>query len=208
MGVLWLYEIDKDDVPIAGGKGANLGELMRLGIPVPEGFVVDANTFKNFIESTGLKNKIIEILNNIDVNSTKELEEASKTIRRLIEDTQMPKEIEEEIRRVYRQLCEELGEEVYVAVRSSATAEDLPSASFAGQQETYLNVREGDDVVDKVKKCWSSLYTPRAIFYRVQQGFKHENVSIAVVVQKMVNSEKSGVMFTSHPVTGEKIAII
>ncbi len=208
MGVLWLYEIDKDDVPIAGGKGANLGELMRLGIPVPEGFVVDANTFREFIESTGLKEKILEILNKIDVNDTKELENASKTIRKMIEETPMPKEIEEEIRNAYRQLCEELGEEVYVAVRSSATAEDLPSASFAGQQETYLNVKGEDEVVEKVKKCWSSLYTPRAIFYRVQQGFRHEDVSIAVVVQKMVNSEKSGVMFTSHPVTGEKIAII
>ena len=208
MGVLWLYEIDKDDVPIAGGKGANLGELMRLGIPVPEGFVVDANTFREFIESTGLKDKILEILNKIDVNNTKELENASKTIRKMIEETPMPKEIEEEIRNAYRQLCEELGEEVYVAVRSSATAEDLPSASFAGQQETYLNVKGEDEVVEKVKKCWSSLYTPRAIFYRVQQGFRHEDVSIAVVVQKMVNSEKSGVMFTSHPVTGEKIAII
>jgi len=208
MGVLWLYEIDKDDIPIVGGKGANLGELMRLGIPVPEGFVVDAETFKRFIESTGLKDKIIKILNEIDVNNTKELENASKTIRKMIEDTSMPKEIEEEIKKAYRQLCEEIGEEVYVAVRSSATAEDLPSASFAGQQETYLNVRSEDDVVDKVKKCWGSLYTPRAIFYRVQHGFRHENVSIAVVVQKMVNSEKSGVMFTSHPVTGEKIAII
>ncbi len=208
MGVLWLYEIDKDDIPIVGGKGANLGELMRLGIPVPEGFVVDAETFKRFIESTGLKDKIIKILNEIDVNNTKELENASKTIRKMIEETSMPKEIEEEIKKAYRQLCEEIGEEVYVAVRSSATAEDLPSASFAGQQETYLNVRSEDDVVDKVKKCWGSLYTPRAIFYRVQHGFRHENVSIAVVVQKMVNSEKSGVMFTSHPVTGEKIAII
>ncbi len=208
MGVMWLDEVDKDDVPIVGGKGANLGELLRVGIPVPEGFVVDANTFRQFIESTGLKDKIIDILNKTDVNNIKELEEASKTIREMIESTPMPKEIEEEIRKAYRKLCEESGEEVYVAVRSSATAEDLPSASFAGQQETYLNVRGEDDVVDKVKKCWSSLYTPRAIFYRVQQGFRHEDVSIAVVVQKMVNSEKSGVMFTSHPVTGEKIAII
>ncbi len=208
MGVLWLDEVDKDDIPLVGGKGANLGELLRLGVPVPEGFVVDASTFKHFIESTGLKDKIIEILSSVDVNNMKELEEASKKIREMIESTPMPKEIEEEIRRAYRQLCEEVGEEVYVAVRSSATAEDLPSASFAGQQETYLNVRGEDDVVEKVRKCWSSLYTPRAIFYRVQHGFKHEDVSIAVVVQKMVNSEKSGVMFTSHPVTGEKIAII
>jgi pyruvate,water dikinase len=208
MGVLWLDEVDKDDVPLVGGKGANLGELLRLGIPVPEGFVVDANTFKQFIESTGLKDKIMEILDSVDVNNTSELEEASKKIREMIEKTPMPKEIEEEIRKAYRQLCEEVGEEVYVAVRSSATAEDLPSASFAGQQETYLNVKGEDEVVDKVRKCWGSLYTPRAIFYRVQQGFRHEDVSIAVVVQKMVNSEKSGVMFTSHPITGEKIAII
>jgi len=208
MGVLWLDEVDKDDVPLVGGKGANLGELLRLGIPVPEGFVVDANTFKQFIESTGLKDKIMEILDSVDINNMSELEEASKKIREMIEKTPMPKEIEEEIRKAYRQLCEEVGEEVYVAVRSSATAEDLPSASFAGQQETYLNVKGEDEVVDKVRKCWGSLYTPRAIFYRVQQGFRHEDVSIAVVVQKMVNSEKSGVMFTSHPITGEKIAII
>jgi len=208
MGVLWLDEVDKDDILTAGGKGANLGELLRIGIPVPEGFVVDANTYKTFIESTGLRDKIIEILNSVDVNNMKELEEASKRIRELIESTPMPKEVEEEIKKAYRQLCEEVGEEVYVAVRSSATAEDLPEASFAGQQDTYLNVRGEDEVVDKVKKCWSSLYTPRAIFYRVQQGIRHEDVSIAVVVQKMVNSEKSGVMFTSHPVTGEKIAII
>ena len=126
----------------------------------------------------------------------------------MIESTPMPKEVEEEIKQAYRKLCEEAGEEVFVAVRSSATAEDLPGASFAGQQETYLNVRGEDEVVEKVKKCWSSLYTPRAIYYRVQKGFRHEDVSIAVVVQKMVNSEKSGVMFTSHPVTGDKIAII
>jgi pyruvate,water dikinase len=208
MGVLWLDEVDKDDILTAGGKGANLGELLRIGIPVPEGFIVDANTYKTFIESTGLRDKIIEILNSVDVNNMKELEEASKRIRELIESTPMPKEVEEEIKKAYRQLCEEVGEEVYVAVRSSATAEDLPEASFAGQQDTYLNVRGEDEVVDKVRKCWSSLYTPRAIFYRVQQGIRHEDVSIAVVVQKMVNSEKSGVMFTSHPVTGEKIAII
>jgi len=202
--IVWLEEVDKDDVTIVGGKGANLGELIRLGVPVPEGFVVDANTFKKFVEDTGLKERIKEILSKVDVNDTRELEEASRKIREMIEETPMPKYVEEEIKKYYRELCKDC----YVAIRSSATAEDLPSASFAGQQETYLNVRGEDEVVDKVKKCWSSLYTPRAIFYRVQHGFKHEDVSIAVVVQKMVNSEKSGVMFTSHPTTGEKIAII
>ncbi len=208
MGVLWLDEVDKDDVPIVGGKAANLGELLRVGIPVPEGFVVDGKTFMDFIESSGLKEKIVEILNSINVEDTKQLEEASKKIREMIESTPMPKDVEEEIKQAYRKLCEEAGEEVFVAVRSSATAEDLPGASFAGQQETYLNVRGEDEVVEKVKNCWSSLYTPRAIYYRVQKGFRHEDVSIAVVVQKMVNSEKSGVMFTSHPVTGDKIAIV
>ena len=208
MGVLWLDEVDKDDIPIIGGKAANLGELIRVGIPVPEGFVVDGKTFMDFLENSGLKEKIIEVLKDLNVEDSKQLEEVSRKIREMIESTPMPKEVEEEIKQAYRKLCEEAGEEVFVAVRSSATAEDLPGASFAGQQETYLNVRGEDDVVEKVKKCWSSLYTPRAIYYRVQKGFKHEDVSIAVVVQKMVNSEKSGVMFTSHPVTGDKIAII
>ncbi len=208
MGVLWLDEVDKDDVPIVGGKAANLGELIRVGIPVPEGFVVDGKTFMDFLESSGLKDKIISILNSINVEDTKQLEEASRKIREMIESTPMPKDVEEEIKQAYRKLCEEAGEEVFVAVRSSATAEDLPGASFAGQQETYLNVRGEDEVVEKVKKCWSSLYTPRAIYYRTQKGFRHEDVSIAVVVQKMVNSEKSGVMFTSHPVTGDKVAIV
>jgi pyruvate,water dikinase len=126
----------------------------------------------------------------------------------LIESFAVLPEIEEEIKNAYKKLCEEEGETVYVAIRSSATAEDLPEASFAGQQETFLNVAGGDEVVEKVRKCWSSLYTPRAIYYRVRHSFKHEDVSIAVVVQRMVNSEKSGVMFTSHPVTGDKLCIV
>ena len=208
MAVLWLSEISKDDVSIAGGKGANLGELLRNEIPVPNGFVVDSRTFVEFIEKTGIKDDIIKILENLNVEDTEQLNEASKKVREIIESAEIPEDIKKEIKKAYRQLCEEEGEEVYVAVRSSATAEDLPDASFAGQQETYLNVKGEENVVEMVKKCWSSLYTPRAIYYRIQKGFRHEDVSIAVVVQKMVNSEKSGVMFTSHPVTGEKIAVI
>jgi len=208
MGVMWLSEVDKNDIPLVGGKGANLGELLRNEIPVPNGFVVDSRTFMDFIERTEIKNKIIEILEGLDVEDTEKLQEASRKIRELIESTPIPDDIIEEIKKAYKQLCEEEGEEVFVAVRSSATAEDLPEASFAGQQETFLNVRGEEDVVDKVRKCWSSLYTPRAIYYRIRQGFRHEDVSIAVVVQRMVNSDKSGVMFTSHPVTGEKTAII
>ena len=208
MAVLWLIDVDKNDVPLVGGKAANLGELLRAEIPVPDGFVVDARTFRDFIERAGLKDEIYNLLNKINVENTDELNEASRKIREMIAKAKMPEDIEKEIREAYRKLCEEEGGEVYVAVRSSATAEDLPDASFAGQQETYLNVRGEDEVVEKVKLCWSSLFTPRAIYYRVQKGFRHEDVSIAVVVQKMVNSEKSGVMFTSHPVTGEKKCII
>ncbi len=208
MGVVWLSEVGKDDVPLVGGKGANLGELYRNEIPVPNGFIVDGKTFIDFIERTGIKEKIISILEGLDVEDTDELMKASQKVRELIESTPIPEDIVEEIKKAYRQLCEEEGEEVYVAVRSSATAEDLPDASFAGQQETYLNIKGEDNVVKYVRKCWSSLYTPRAIYYRVRQGFRHEDVSIAVVVQKMVNSEKSGVMFSSHPVTGDKVVII
>jgi pyruvate,water dikinase len=208
MAVLWLSDVDKNDIPLVGGKAANLGELLRAEIPVPDGFIVDARTFRDFIEKAGLKEKIYKILENLDVEKTEELNEASKKVRELIENAEFPEDIEKEIKNAYRELCEQEGEEVYVAVRSSATAEDLPDASFAGQQETYLNVSGEDEVVEKVKKCWGSLFTPRAIYYRIQKGFRHEDVSIAVVVQKMVNSEKSGVMFTSHPVTGEKLCII
>lgn len=208
MPILWLADVDKNDIPLVGGKGANLGELLRAEIPVPDGFVVDARTFREFIEKTGIGEKIYSILRNLDVEDTEKLEAASREIREIIESSMIPEEIEKEIREAYRKLCMEEGKEVFVAVRSSATAEDLPDASFAGQQETYLNVVGENEVVEKVKKCWGSLFTPRAIYYRVQKGFQHEDVSIAVVVQKMVNSEKSGVMFTSHPVTGEKRCII
>ena len=206
MPVLWLSDVDKNDIPIVGGKAANLGELLRLEIPVPDGFVVDARTFRDFINSANLKTKIYALLQDLDVENTEELNRVSEEIRKMIREAKMPEDIEREIRKAYKELGND--REVYVAVRSSATAEDLPDASFAGQQDTYLNVKGEEEVVKKVKECWGSLFTPRAIYYRVQKGFKHENVSIAVVVQKMVNSEKSGVMFTSHPVTGEKKCII
>ena len=208
MGVRWLNEISKNDILLVGGKGANLGEMLRIEIPVPNGFVIDSLTFIKFLEKANLKEKIKEIIEKLNPDDTEMLRETSQKIRKLIENAKMPKEIEEEIREAYRQLCKEEGEETYVAIRSSATLEDLAEASFAGQHETYLNVKGEDEVVKKVKKCWSSLYTPRAISYRARYGFSGKDVSIAVVVQKMVNSEKSGVLFTSHPVTGEKKSII
>ncbi|OYT61453.1 MAG: phosphoenolpyruvate synthase, partial [Thermofilum sp. ex4484_15] len=209
--ILWFEELGKEDVPLVGGKNANLGEMIKAGIPVPPGFAVSAYAYKRFIEETGIKDKIYSIINEVITDRAKpELyEEASKRIRRLIETTPMPKDIEIEIRENYRKLCQRVGKEKeYVAVRSSATAEDLPDASFAGQQETYLNVVGEDEVIEKVRRCWSSLFTPRAIFYREQKGFKHEKVLISVAVQKMVNAKAAGVMFTLHPVTGDRSKIV
>ncbi|MEM1521469.1 MAG: phosphoenolpyruvate synthase [Thermofilaceae archaeon] len=210
--ILWFEELTKDDVPLVGGKNANLGEMIRAGIPVPPGFAVTAYAYRKFIEETGIRDEIQKILRERvrpGASAPEDYIEASREIRELIENTPMPKDIEEAIRKAYRELCERLGKaEEFVAVRSSATAEDLPDASFAGQQETYLNVKGEDEVVEKVKKCWSSLFTPRAIFYRESKGFAHEKVLISVAVQKMVNSRSAGVMFTIHPVTGEKDKIV
>jgi pyruvate,water dikinase len=209
--ILWFDELDKGDIPLVGGKNANLGEMIRAGIPVPPGFAVTAYAYKKFITETGIAKRIYEIIGEtvIDVNDPKQFEEASRKIRQLIESTPMPKEIETEIRKAYAMLCEKTqSPEAFVAVRSSATAEDLPDASFAGQQETYLNVKGADEVVAKTMKCWSSLFTPRAIFYRTQKGFKHEQVFISVGIQKMVNSKAAGVIFTINPVTGQPDQIV
>ena len=208
--ILWFNELSKDDVPLVGGKNANLGEMINAGIPVPPGFAVTAYAYKRFINETGIRDKIYDIIREtVKERRPEEYEEASKKIRSLIENTSMPHEIEEEIRKSYRELSRRMGKIAeFVAVRSSATAEDLPGASFAGQQETYLNVRGEDEVVKMVQKCWSSLFTPRAIFYREEKGFKHEKVLISVAVQKMVNAKAAGVMFTLHPVTGERDKIV
>ncbi len=208
--ILWFEELTKDDVPLVGGKNANLGEMLRAGIPVPPGFAVTAYAYKVFLEKTGIKDKIYQIIKEtVKEGKPEEYQEASRKIRELIEKTPMPKDIEEAIRQAYRELEKRLGiKNPRVAVRSSATAEDLPDASFAGQQETYLNVSGEDEVVEKVKKCWSSLFTARAIYYRESKGFKHEKVLMSVAVQKMVNSRSAGVMFTIHPATGEENKIV
>jgi len=210
--ILWFEELGKEDVPLVGGKCANLGEMINAGIPVPPGFAITAYAYKRFIEETGIKDKINQVLSEvIKTRAPEEYEEASKRIRKMIEEAEMPDYIKEEIKKAYIELCKRVGlkePKLPVAVRSSATAEDLPDASFAGQQETYLNVVGVEDVLDKVKKCWSSLFTPRAIFYRDEKGFKHEKVLISVAVQKMVNAKAAGVMFTLHPVTGDESKIV
>ena len=209
--ILWFEELNKEDVPLVGGKCANLGEMISAGIPVPPGFAISAYAYKRFIEETGIAQKIYDILDETitDPKDPGQYEEASKKIRKLIESTSIPGYLQKEISEAYRKLSEKTGsKEVYVAVRSSATAEDLPGASFAGQQETFLNVKGEEELLESVRKCWSSLFTPRAIFYRTQKGFRHEKVLISVAVQKMVNSRSAGVMFTLHPVTGDRNKII
>ena len=211
--VVWFNEVGKEDIALVGGKGANLGEMARAGFPVPPGFIVTSDAYFYFIEQTGLKEKIAEILKGLDVDDTEELERRTAEIRRLIESTPMLPELAVEIKNAYARLAELVGSSVFrdppfVAVRSSATAEDLPEASFAGQQATFIYVKGPDAVIEHVKKCWASLFTARATYYRAKKGFDHMKVGLAAVVQKMVDSEVSGIMFTAHPVTGEQKIII
>ncbi len=209
--VLWFETLRNTDVPIVGGKNASLGEMINAGLPVPPGFAVTAYSYEKFIEETRIAEKIYQVIKETvtDPNDPKQYDNASKKIRELINRTSMPKDVENAIRSAYKTLCKRLKlKDPFVAVRSSATAEDLPDASFAGQQETFLNVKGVDDLLDKVVKCWSSLFTPRAIFYRNEKGFAHEKVFISVGVQKMVNSLAAGVMFTINPVTGNNDEIV
>ncbi|RLF80987.1 phosphoenolpyruvate synthase [Thermococci archaeon] len=213
--IKWFEELRKEDVPLVGGKGANLGEMTNAGIPVPPGFCVTAEAYKYFVENVRvedgrtLQEWIMDLISKTNVDDSKQLQENTAKIREKIISMEMPEEIAKEIEQAYKELSQRFGkDEVYVAVRSSATAEDLPEASFAGQQETYLDVLGVDDVKDKVKRCWASLWTARATFYRAKQGFDHSRVYLSAVVQKMVNSETSGVMFTANPVTNDRNEIM
>ncbi len=199
---MWFSEVGREDLGLVGGKGANLGELTRASIPVPPGFVVTADTYFRFIDQAGLEPAIRKELFNLDVHDSRTLNDRAANIRRRIIESPMPPHLADEIREAYR----ELGEGP-VAVRSSATAEDLPDASFAGQQSTFLNVIGPDNVVRAVQACWASLFEGRAIFYREEAGYDHMKVGLAVPVQKMVQSEKSGVMFTVEPVTSDETRI-
>jgi len=199
MAVLWLEDVDADDVGTVGGKAASLGELIGAGLPVPPGFTVTAGTYRDFIEESEIDDELFSAVD-VDPEDSAALREAEETAEELILETPLPDEVRDEILERYRSMGGD--DEAFVAVRSSATAEDLPDSSFAGQQETFLNVREAD-LIRRVKECWASLFTQRAIYYRQQRGFPHADVDIAVVVQRMVDADKSGVMFTSHPSTGD-----
>ena len=207
--IVWSDNVDKNSIPKVGGKGANLGEMSKADLPVPESFIVTADAFWKFVKETKIKEDIFNILSGLDVNNDANLKRCSNRVRELFTKVDIPIDLEVDVLNAYKELSERAGKkEEFVAVRSSATAEDLPEASFAGQQETFLNVHTEKDLLKKVKKCWSSLYTPRAIFYREKQGFPHDKVALAVVVQRMVHSEVSGVMFTSDPITGEPTILI
>jgi pyruvate,water dikinase len=202
--ILTLEEIKKEDIPSVGGKGASLGEMFSIGLPVPRAFVVTAQAFRRFLGETGIEERLFAGLAGLNVDDNAALEEASRKARELVLSVPIPQQLQKRIKDAYRELR---GDPV-VAVRSSATAEDLPDASFAGQQETYLNIQGNGDLIQAVQRCWASLYGARAIYYRAKQGFDDRTVNIAVVVQELVQAETAGVMFTSHPVTGEPLTII
>jgi pyruvate,water dikinase len=211
--IKWFSEINKDSGNIVGGKGANLGEIYNAKVNVPPGFVITAQAYDYFIEKAGLKEKIKEMLSKIDYENTDLLDKVTEEIRSLIVNSDLPKEMEEEILEDYDILSVgdlkntkgtvldiiKNSEPIFVAVRSSATTEDLEGASFAGQQETYLNVKGNKDLLLSIKKCFASLFTSRATYYRNKKGFNKVKASLAVVIQKMIDSEKSGVVFSKDP---------
>ena len=208
--IVWLGEEAAGDAKLVGGKAAGLSGMIKAGIPVPPGFIVTTEAYKQFVLESGIAGYIKYVLEEVVVSGKpSEYEKASELIRSKFARTPMPHRIVSEIVEAYRRLAELSGvEEPLVAVRSSATVEDLPEASFAGQQETYLNVKGADSVVEMVKRAWSSLWTARALSYRDSLNVDHEAALMAVIVQKMVNSRSSGVAFTIHPVTGEEDKVV
>ncbi len=202
--ILWFADIDKNDIGKVGGKGANLGEMVQAKFPVPDGFVVTAQAFFAFIKETELEPKIRAILEPLDTNDSRALQTAAKKVQELILEAKFPEKLSTEIASAYKKL----GKNTEVAIRSSATAEDLPDASFAGQQATFLNISGEKSVLTHVQKAWASLFEARAIFYRTNQGFDHFKVGIAVPVQKMVQSDVSGVMFSINPVNNDAHTVV
>jgi len=223
--ILWLKDIAKGDVALVGGKGANLGEMTNAGFPVPPAFAVSAYTYKKFVEETGIQSKIFEMLKGLNVDDNAQLQETTKGIRDLVRNTPMPDYIKKAIVEAYSKLktgtdrYQNLSEKAmklisvgrdvpFVAVRSSATAEDLPGASFAGQQKTLLFIKGDNELIKAVQDCWASLFTARATFYREKNDFDHEKVLISIIVQKQIDSESAGVAFSIHPATGNTEEII
>ncbi|MFA4946629.1 MAG: phosphoenolpyruvate synthase [Candidatus Micrarchaeia archaeon] len=211
--VYWFNELSKANLAEAGGKGASLAEMANSGFPVPSGFIVSSGAYFDFLDANGLRDFIREEVNGLDVNDEEALDKASVAIKKALSEARVPQDTAAEIVRSYNKLCgvalmPAASQEVAVAVRSSATAEDLPEASFAGQQATFLNIKGAEALVAAVRDCWASLFEARAIYYRAQNGFDDLKVGIAVVVQRLVYSDKSGIMFTANPVTMDRNEII
>ena len=178
--VVWFRDVGKEDVPTVGGKGANLGEMTQAGFPVPPGFIVTVHAYNEFLDRDNIRNKISALLEGLDVNNSDELEKTAKDVQKLIIHSAFPRDIALEIIHSYFTLGAGILKQPVVAVRSSATAEDLPGASFAGQQETFLNVQGEANLIEKIKETWASLFTARAIFYRATNHFDHFKVGIAI----------------------------
>jgi rifampicin phosphotransferase len=210
--VVSFSQVDADSVGLVGGKGANLGQMTRAGLPVPPGFCLNAAAYREFLQSPSsagvtARESIRDILSATRLDDPSHIDSQAALIRSLLERQPIPTPIAEEVLQSYHSLASDLGvdqADLPVAVRSSATAEDLPTASFAGQQDTYLNVRGDEALLDHVRRCWASLWTARAVGYRIKQGFEHDQVALAVVVQSMIASEVAGVLFTANPVNGSR----
>ncbi|HEY7415099.1 MAG TPA: PEP/pyruvate-binding domain-containing protein, partial [Ktedonobacteraceae bacterium] len=200
--VLGFQDIDTTKLMVVGGKGANLGELSKIeGIRVPNGFCISTEAFQRIIGETSLMNELLDQLSLLKVEEDREkIGELSGEIRRVIEGIAIPQDMHKEI----TYFLSRLGENTAYAVRSSATAEDLPTASFAGQQDTYLNILGKKAILKHISKCWASLFTERAVIYRLQNGFDHRKVHLSVVVQEMVFPQAAGILFTADPVTSHR----
>ncbi len=207
--IIDFKELNKSSLPQVGGKNANLGEMINAGIRVPPGFAVTTTCYEQFISTAGIHDQIFSLLDGLDPDNMDALNKVTEQIQALIIDAALTPEAHEAIVSAYAQLCRECRlETVPVAVRSSATAEDLPTASFAGQQDTYLWIEGVDNVIRRVRQCWASLFTARAISYRVKNNFPHDKVLISVGVQQMVNSKAAGVMFTLNPINGDPSKVV
>lgn len=204
---LHFSEIDKNDLGLVGGKGANLGEMTKAGFPVPNGFAITTISYDAFLKQNNIITTINEFLKQVDVNDPDQLNSASKKIQNVVKESEIPDDVATDIVKYYKKLSGPFSSAL-VAVRSSATAEDLPGMSFAGQQATYLNIQGQNNLLMAVRECWASLFTARAIFYRDQNKIHQNKVKISVIVQKMIQSEVSGVMFSINPVNNEKDKII
>jgi pyruvate,water dikinase len=205
--VVAFKNIDKSDLSLVGGKGANLGEMTKAGFPVPDGFAITVPAYDLFLKENDIASKIYEILGSTDVNDPAQLENASRKIQKIVNNSKFPESVFKEVNKFYKKLSGRFSSAL-VAVRSSATAEDRPGTSFAGQQATLLNIKGEANLQVAIRECWASLFTPRSIYYRVQNKIKHESVGISVIVQKMIQSEVSGIMFSIDPVTNLKDRIV